>query len=81
MRKTYVIRVMQPSDAVIVKLAEIATRVEEVLAIDHPADKGRIGMTNLKNDRRRAVERVLVLLADPEVRSYLTKVRALSGDG
>jgi hypothetical protein len=66
----------KPSDAVTVKLAEIAAQVEEVLAIDRPVDKAPVGMRNLKNDRRRAVEKVLVLLADPDVRSFLAKMRA-----
>ena len=69
-------QIPKPSDAVIVKLAEIAAHVEEVLAIDRPVDKAPVGMTTLKNDRRRAVEKVLVLLADPEVRDYVAKVRA-----
>jgi hypothetical protein len=33
-------------------------------------------MRNLKNDRRRAVEKVLLLFADPDVRSFLAKMRA-----
>ena len=68
----------KPSDAVIVKLAEIAAHVEDVLAIDHPVDKAPVGIRTVKNDRRRAVEKVLVLLADPDLRSYLAEVRALA---
>jgi len=69
---------MKPSDSVVAKLAEIVTHVEDVLAIDRPVDKPRVGMTNLKNDRRRAVERVLLLLADPDLRAFLGEVRSLN---
>jgi hypothetical protein len=68
----------KPTDAVIIKLAEIASHVGGVLAIDHPVDRAPVGMRTMKNDRRRAVEKVLVLLADPEVRSYLAEVRKLT---
>ena len=39
--------------------------------------KDLCGLTTIKNDRRRSVEQVLVLLADPELKSYLAKVRGL----
>ncbi len=68
----------KPSDAVILKLAEIASHVEQLLAIERQPDKLPVGMRTLKNDRRREVEKVLVLLADPELRNYLAQVRPLT---
>jgi len=38
-------------------------------------DKARVGLRTARNDRRRSFERVLVLLADPELKSYLAEVR------
>ena len=63
-----------PSDAVLTKLAGIAVRVEEILAPDSPMRKTPVGLNTVKNDRRRAMESVLVLLADPDVRAYLAEV-------
>ncbi len=70
--------IRKPSQAVAVKLAQVASHVEELLAIDRSMDKTPLGMRNLKNNRRRTVEKVLMLLADPEVRSYLAAVRKLT---
>ena len=47
------------------------------MAFDQPKNKAPVGLTTIKNDRRRSVEQVLVLLADPELKSYLAKVRGL----
>jgi hypothetical protein len=66
-----------PSDAVVVHLANLAVHVEKLLAADHPLDKTPVGLTNAKNDRRRAMETILVLLADAEVRDYLAELKRL----
>ena len=60
-----------PSDAALVRLASIAAQVEELLAPDNPLRKAPVGLKTIKNDRRRAMEAILVLLADSEVRNYL----------
>ena len=67
----------RPSDAVLTRLAVIAVRIEELMAFDQPRSKAPVGLTTIKNDRRRCVEQVLVLLADPELKNYLAKVRGL----
>ena len=66
-----------PSDAALIKLATIAVHVEEVLAPDKPAANSRVGLKTVKNDRRRSMETILVLLADPEVRDYLAELERL----
>ena len=66
-----------PSDAVIVRLAGIAAQVEELLALDHPTDKAPVGLTIIKNERRRTMEAILVLLADSEVKNYLAELKRL----
>jgi len=66
-----------PSGAVLKRLAGIAVQVEELLAADQPAGKAPVGLTRIKNDRRRSMEQILVLLADSELKSYLAEVRAL----
>ena len=48
-----------------------------LLAADQPAGKAPVGLTRIKNDRRRSMEQILVLLADSELKSYLAEVRAL----
>lgn len=67
----------QPSDAVLTRLATIAIHAEEVLVADHVRDKAPVGLTTFKNDRRRSMEQILILLADPELKSYLAEVRDL----
>jgi hypothetical protein len=67
----------RPSDAVLVKLASIAAQVDELLTPENPRDKPRVGLATAKNDRRRTMEAVLVLLADAEVRRYLAELRGL----
>jgi hypothetical protein len=66
-----------PSGAVLKRLAGVAVHVEEWLAADQPAGKAPVGLTRIKNDRRRSLEQILVLLADSELKSYLAEVRAL----
>ncbi len=66
-----------PTDAVLIKLAGIVAQVEEVLAPDNPVGKARVGLSTAKNDRRRTMEAILVLLADSEVRNYLAKLERL----
>ena len=66
-----------PSDAALIRLASIAAQVEEILVPDNPLDKAPVGLKTAKNDRRRAMEAVLVLLADSEVRSYLNELERL----
>ena len=66
-----------PSDAALIRLASIAVHVEEWLAPDKPAAKARVGLKTVKNDRRRSMETILVLLADPEVRDYLAELERL----
>jgi hypothetical protein len=66
-----------PSDAVLIKLAGVVNRVDEILSADKPVGKAPVGLNTVKNDRRRAMEAVMVLLADPEVRSYLADMERL----
>ncbi|HZK72746.1 MAG TPA: hypothetical protein VFD88_01925 [Clostridia bacterium] len=69
--------VPKPSDAALIRLAGIAAQVEAVLAPDKPLDKAPVGLRTIKNDRRRAMESILVLLNDSEVRSYLAELEGL----
>jgi hypothetical protein len=66
-----------PSDATLIRLAGIAAHVEELLAADHQVEKAPVGLLTLKNERRRKVEAILVLLANPEVRKYLAELEKL----
>ena len=66
-----------PSDAALIRLASIAAQVEEMLAPDVPLNKSPVGLQTVKNDRRRAMEAILVLLADREVRNYLSELERL----
>jgi hypothetical protein len=66
-----------PSDAALIRLASIAANVEDLLAADHQIDKAPVGITTAKNDRRRSMEAILVLLAHPEVRAYLADLKRL----
>jgi hypothetical protein len=63
-----------PSDAALIRLAGIAAQAEELLALDHQGEKAPVGLRTIKNDRRRKVEAILVLLADPDVRNYLAEL-------
>ena len=64
-----------PSDAALIRLAGIAAHVEELMALDFQAEKAPVGLKTLRNDRRRKVEAILLLLADPEVRDYLAGLK------
>jgi hypothetical protein len=66
-----------PSDAALIRLASIAVQVEEWLAPDNPLHKAPVGLKTIKNDRRRAMEAILVLLADSEVRNFLEELERL----
>ena len=66
-----------PSDAALIRLASIAANVEELLAADHEIEKAPVGLRTVKNDRRRTMEAILVLLANPEVRAYLADLKRL----
>jgi hypothetical protein len=63
-----------PADQVLIRLATLAAHVQEMLAADHPLDKTPVGLTTAKNQRRRAMETILVLLADPGVRDYVAEL-------
>ena len=70
----------KPSDAALIRMAGIAANVEELLALDHRLDKAPVGLKTIKtikNDRRRTMEAILVLLADAEVRTYLAELKGL----
>jgi hypothetical protein len=66
-----------PADEVLIRLATLAANVQEMLAADHPLDKTPVGLTYAKNQRRRAMEAILVMLADPGVREYLSDLERL----
>jgi len=66
-----------PSDAALVRLGGIAAHAEKLLAAGNQIEKAPVGLTTIKNDRRRTMEAVLVLLADPEVRNYLAELERL----
>ena len=70
-------KVPAPSDAVITKLAWIAERVRELMALDSPVGKAPVGLNTIRNERRRTVEAIMLLLADPELRSYLEEMESL----
>jgi len=67
-----------PSDTALIGLAGIAAHVEELMALDYQAEKAPVGLKTLRNDRRRKVEAILLLLADPEVHDYLAELKRLS---
>jgi hypothetical protein len=66
-----------PQDEVLIQLATLAAHVQEMLAADHLLDKTPVGLTAAKNQRRRAMETILVLLADPGVRGYVSELERL----
>jgi hypothetical protein len=66
-----------PSEATLIRLASIATHVEGLMALDLQTAKVPVGLKALKNNRRRKVEAILVLLADTEVRTYLQELERL----
>jgi len=64
-----------PTDDALIRLAGIAAHVEELMALDYQAEKAPIGLKTLRNDRRRKVEAILLLLAEPDVRAYLAELK------
>ena len=62
-----------PSDAALIRLASIASLVED-LAADRQVERAPVGLRTIKNDRRRTMEAILVLLADAELRDYLAEL-------
>lgn len=66
-----------PTEEVLIRLATLAAHVQEMLAADHPVDKTPVGLTTAKNQRRRAMETILVLLADPGLRGYVSELERL----
>jgi len=66
-----------PADQVLIRLATLAAHVQEMLAADRPLDKTPVGLTTAKNQRRRAMETILVLLADPGLLRYLSELERL----
>ena len=66
-----------PTDEVLIQLATLAAHVQEMLAADHPLDKTPVGLTTAKNQRRRAMETILVLVADPGLRGYVSELERL----
>lgn len=67
----------EPSEALVIKLASIAAHAAELVAVDHQTEKAPVGLTTLKNERRRTAEAIMVLLADAEVRDYLAELKKL----
>jgi thiamine monophosphate kinase len=66
-----------PSGAALLRLAGIAAHAGDLLAVDNQMGKAPVGLTTIKNDRRRTMEAILLLLADPEVRNYLAELERL----
>jgi hypothetical protein len=66
-----------PTDEVLIRLATLAAHVREALVEDQPLDKTPVGLTTAKNERRRAMETILVLLADPALRGYVSEIERL----
>ena len=67
----------KPSDEVLVRLAGIAANAGELLASDQQVQREAVGLRTIKNDRRRMMEAILVLLADDGVRRYLAELEKL----
>ena len=67
----------RPSDAVLIRLAGIAAHADELLAADQQTRKAPVGLTTIKNDRRRTMEAILVMLADADVREYIVELEKL----
>ena len=76
-RLTTGVSVPKPSDAVLIRLAAIAAHADELLAADEQTRKAPVGLTAIKNDRRRMMEAILVMLADADVRGYIAELEKL----
>ena len=70
-------KIPKPSDAVLIRLAAIAAHADELLAADQQTRKAPVGLTTIKNDRRRTMEAILVMLADADVRKYIAELEKL----
>jgi low affinity Fe/Cu permease len=70
-------KIPKPSDAVLIRLAAIAAHADELLAADQQTRKAPVGLTTIKNDRRRTMEAILVMLADADVRGYIAELEKL----
>ena len=66
-----------PSESVVLTLARIASQVEATLVPKPGADRARVSLQTARNDRRRAMESVLVLLDDAGVREYVAELDRL----
>jgi hypothetical protein len=66
-----------PTDDVLIQLATLAAHIRDALVEDHPLDKTPVGLSTAKNQRRRAMETILVLLADPDLRGYVSELERL----
>ncbi len=69
--------VPKPSDEVLVRLAAIAANADDLLAADQQVQRAPVGLTTIRNDRRRIMEAILVLLADADVRGYIAELEKL----
>jgi hypothetical protein len=69
--------VPSPSDAVLIRLAAIAANADDLLAADQQVRRAPVGLTAIRNDRRRMMEAILVLLADADVRGYIAELERL----
>jgi hypothetical protein len=67
----------KPSDAVLIRLAAIAAQADKLLAADEQTRNAPVGLTTIKNDRRRTMEAILVMLADADVRGYIAELEKL----
>jgi hypothetical protein len=66
-----------PTDEVLVRLATLAAHIQEALTAEHPLDKTPVGLSTARNQRRRAMETILVLLTDPGVRDYVSELERI----
>jgi hypothetical protein len=66
-----------PSDAVLIRLAAIAANADDLVAADQQVRRAPVGLTTIRNDRRRMMEAILVLLADADVRGYIAELERL----
>jgi hypothetical protein len=69
--------VPKPSDDILIRLAAIAAHADDLLAADQQGRGAPVGLTTIRNDRRRMMEAILVLLADQDVRRYIAELERL----
>lgn len=65
--------VPRASDAVALRLVEVVLHVEKTLEGDRHTE--RVGLSTIRNERRRAMEAILVLLKDAGLQSYVAELR------